>query len=157
VHLEFLISFSWKRIVFTEKCAHFWILILAATTSPIHTGIAGRPEKEVRSEEDLPRMTYSINGSVSSLLQSDSAAFAPLLKKVVSDIHLLLTDYDIQDRATLISVLSAKLATQELNGEIVRSAAPDESGRALYTTRKHYRQTQGLGTRILSALSDKVA
>ena len=63
-------------------------------------------------------MTYSINGSVSSLLQSDSAAFAPLLKKVVSDIHLLLTDYDIQDRATLISVLSAKLATQELNGEI---------------------------------------
>jgi subtilisin family serine protease len=116
--LEFLISFSWKRIVFTEKCAHFWILILAATTSPIHTGIAGRPEKEVRSEEDLPRMTYSINGSVSSLLQSDSAAFAPLLKKVVSDIHLLLTDYDIQDRATLISVLSAKLATQELNGEI---------------------------------------
>jgi subtilisin family serine protease len=116
--LEFLISFSWKRIVFTEKCAHFWILILAATTSPIHTGIAGRPEKEVRSEEDLPRMTYSINGSVSSLLQSDSAAFAPLLKKVVSDIHLLLTDYDIQDRATLISILSAKLATQELNGEI---------------------------------------
>ena len=48
-------------------------------------------------------------------------------------------------------------ALEELNGEIIRSSALDESGRALYTTRKHYRQTQGLGTRILSALSDKVA
>jgi hypothetical protein len=46
---------------------------------------------------------------------------------------------------------------EELNGEIIRSSVPDESGRNLYTTRKHYRQTQGLGTRILSALSDKVA
>jgi len=46
---------------------------------------------------------------------------------------------------------------EELNGEIIRSSIPDESGRNLYTTRKHYRQTQGLGTRILNALSDKVA
>ena len=46
---------------------------------------------------------------------------------------------------------------EELDGEIIRSSVPDESGRNLYTTRKHYRQTQGLGTRILSALSDKVA
>jgi hypothetical protein len=46
---------------------------------------------------------------------------------------------------------------EELNGEIVRSSIPDESGRNLYTTRRHYRQTQGLGTRILNALSDKVA
>jgi hypothetical protein len=45
----------------------------------------------------------------------------------------------------------------ELNGEIIRSSIPDESGRNLYTTRKHYRQTQEIGTRILSALSDKVA
>jgi hypothetical protein len=46
---------------------------------------------------------------------------------------------------------------EELNGEIIRSSIPDESGRHLYTTRKHYRETQGLGTRILNALSDKVA
>jgi hypothetical protein len=46
---------------------------------------------------------------------------------------------------------------EDLNGEIVRSSIPDESGRALYIIRKHYRQTQGLETRILNALSDKVA
>ena len=46
---------------------------------------------------------------------------------------------------------------EELNGEIIRSSSPDESGRNLYTTRRHYRETQGLGTRILNALSDKVA
>lgn len=40
--------------------------------------------------------------------------------------------------------------------KIVRSSVPDESGRSLYTTRRHYRQTNGLGTRILSALSDRI-
>ena len=46
---------------------------------------------------------------------------------------------------------------ESLSGDIVRSSTPDESGRNLFTTRKHYRQTHGLGARILSALSDKVA
>jgi len=44
-----------------------------------------------------------------------------------------------------------------LQDEIIRSSVPDERGRDLYTTRKHYRQTHGLGTRLLTALSDKVA
>jgi predicted ArsR family transcriptional regulator len=46
---------------------------------------------------------------------------------------------------------------EDLKEEIVRSSVPDESGRDLYTTRRHYRQTHGLGSRILNALSDKVA
>jgi len=58
---------------------------------------------------------------------------------------------------TGLSATSLRQVLEELNGEIIRSSVPDESGRALYTTRRHYRQTQGLGTRILSALSDKVA
>lgn len=45
----------------------------------------------------------------------------------------------------------------ESSSDIVRSSVPDELGRSLYTTRKHYRQTHGLGARFLSALSDKVA
>jgi hypothetical protein len=44
-----------------------------------------------------------------------------------------------------------------LEPEIVRSSVPDDSGRALYTTRKHYRQTHGLGARFLNAVSGKVA
>jgi hypothetical protein len=45
----------------------------------------------------------------------------------------------------------------DLGQVIVRSSVPDDSGRALYTTRRHYRQTHGVGTRFLSALSGKVA
>ena len=40
---------------------------------------------------------------------------------------------------------------------IIRSSVPDPSGRDLYTTRKHFKETQGILTRILSAVSDKVA
>jgi hypothetical protein len=40
---------------------------------------------------------------------------------------------------------------------IVRSSIPDEEGRSLYTTRKHYKDTHSLGARILDALADKVA
>ena len=46
---------------------------------------------------------------------------------------------------------------ESLKQEIVRSSIPDEAGRSLYTTRKHYRDTHGLGARFLDALSDKVA
>lgn len=46
---------------------------------------------------------------------------------------------------------------EDLKEELVRSSIRDESGRELYTTRRHYRQTHGLGSRILNALSDKVA
>jgi hypothetical protein len=58
---------------------------------------------------------------------------------------------------TGLAAANVRQMLEELNGEIIRSSVPDESGRSLYTTRKHYRETQGLGTRILSALSDKVA
>jgi len=56
--------------------------------------------------------------------------------------------------------LSPSQVLQVLQGadeEIVRSSVPDEKGRTLYTTRKHYRETHGLGARILSALADRVA
>jgi DNA-binding IclR family transcriptional regulator len=46
---------------------------------------------------------------------------------------------------------------ESLQEDLVRSSVPDDRGRSLYTTRKHYRETHGLGARILSALSDRVA
>jgi len=39
-------------------------------------------------------------------------------------------------------------------GTIVRTTADD--GRALYTTLAHYEKTHGFGTKLLSALADKV-
>ncbi len=117
MHVEFMKFVPWKKYLLQREGVNFWILFLVVSSGLILGGIAAQPEKEVRSEADLPRIVYPVNGSVSTLLQSDNAAFAPLLEKAAADIHTLLVEYDIKDRATLISVLSAKLATQELNGE----------------------------------------
>src|SRR5271165_356426 len=90
-------------------------LIAVALLQPNDACAAG--PNVVLSQADLPRLTYPVTGSVSNMLEEDDATFAPLLQKGVADIQSLLTDYSIKDRATLISVLAAKLATQELNGE----------------------------------------
>jgi subtilisin family serine protease len=117
MHVEFTNSLFWEKIGLRCKYTTLGVFTLIVCSPLLSATIAAETQKEVRSEADLPRMIYPINGSVSTLLQSDPAAFAPLLQKAVADIHSLLTDYDIKDRATLISVLSAKLAAQELNGE----------------------------------------
>ena len=46
---------------------------------------------------------------------------------------------------------------EEQKDAIVRSSIPDDAGRNLYTTRKHYRQTHGFAARLRNALTDKVA
>jgi subtilisin family serine protease len=117
MHLEYGRSLFRGRIVVQRKWVTVLILILVVCARLGTVGLAAPPVKEVHSEADLPRIIFSTNGSISSLLQSENAVFAPLLQKAVADIQSLLTDYDIKDRATLISVLAAKLATQELNGE----------------------------------------
>ena len=115
MHLKFMLPP--EKIPLAQKHLHVWILMLVLSNSLLSEVTAEQPPKEVRCEADLPRTVYSMNGSVGRLLQLEDAVFAPLLEKAVADIHSLLTDYDIKDRATLISLLSAKLATQELKGE----------------------------------------
>jgi hypothetical protein len=58
---------------------------------------------------------------------------------------------------TSISPATVQEVLENLKQEVLRSSIPDESGRNLFTTRRHYRQTHGLGARFLAALSDKVA
>jgi subtilisin family serine protease len=78
---------------------------------------ADQPKKEVHSQADLPRVIYPVTGSVSTLLQSDDSAFDAVVKKAITDLDSLFSDYDIKDNATLISILSAKLSLQELKGD----------------------------------------
>lgn len=78
---------------------------------------ADQPKKEVHSQADLPRATYPVTGSVSTLLQSDDAVFNSSVGKATADLDALFSDYDIKDHATLISILSAKLSVQELKGD----------------------------------------
>jgi hypothetical protein len=83
----------------------------------VGTAFADQQKKEVHSQADLPRATYPITGSVSTLLQSDDAVFNSTVGKATADLEALFSDYDIKDNATLISILSAKLSVQELHGD----------------------------------------
>jgi subtilisin family serine protease len=83
----------------------------------VSAAFADQPKKEVRSQADLPRVTYPITGSVSTLLQSDDAVFKSTVGKATADLDALFSDYDIKDNATLIAILSAKLSVQELDGD----------------------------------------
>ncbi len=58
---------------------------------------------------------------------------------------------------TKLPLAQVRKIIEGLGNKVVRSAVPDAIGRSLYTTREHYKETHGLGSRILNALSDKVA
>ena len=83
----------------------------------IGAALCGEAKKEVHSQADLPRATYPVTGSVSTLLLSDDSVFDPTVSKAAADLNALFSDYDIKDNATLISLLTAKLSLQELNGD----------------------------------------
>ena len=69
-------------------------------------------KKRVGSQSDLPRFTYSATGS-----QADDAAFNAFAAKVKADLDSIFRDYDIEDKATLRSLWSARLNLQLAAGE----------------------------------------
>jgi subtilisin family serine protease len=73
--------------------------------------------KVVNSESDLPRFTYSVTGALADLLRPDSPAFKDFAAKVEADLQSVLTNYQIEDKATRRELLSALLSFEELNGE----------------------------------------
>jgi hypothetical protein len=73
--------------------------------------------KKVTSDADLPRFSYPVTGSASTLLQADDAAFNAFASKVRADLDGVLRDYEIDDKSTMRTLLSAKLDLQELAGE----------------------------------------
>ena len=95
---------------------HSGFLLLAGLSFAV-TALSDQPKRVVHSEADLPRVAYPVTGSVSTLLQSEDSVFASKVKQAGADLDALFADYDIQDKATLISMLTAKLSLQELGGE----------------------------------------
>ena len=95
---------------------YYGFLLLAGLSFAV-TALSDQPKRVVQSEADLPRVAYPVTGSVSTLLQSEDSVFASKVKQAGADLDGLFADYDIQDKATLISMLTAKLSLQELGGE----------------------------------------
>jgi hypothetical protein len=56
------------------------------------------------------------------------------------------TDIDLHQVASILRFLP----------NVVQSSVPDKFGRALYTTREHYKKRQNIGNRILSLFSDRI-
>ena len=81
----------------------------------LHPQTSGK--KKVANQSDLPRFTYSMTGPASDLLQADAATFNAFAAKVRVDLDSIFRDYDIEDKATLRSLLSARVNLQQAAGE----------------------------------------
>jgi subtilisin family serine protease len=100
-----------------SRLSLMFLAAAAILTAPMVTTFAQSPAKKVvKTENDLPRFNYSITGTATDLLNSDDATFSTFTAKVQADVDSVLNDYDIQDRATLRSLLGARLVLQLLAG-----------------------------------------
>lgn len=104
-----------------------WFLLLVSTFAQSQS--AGK--KKVTSQADLPRFSYSITGAASKLVQADDATFNAFAAKVRTDVDTVLRDYEIDDKATLRTLLSVKLDLEELAGEYQSGLQTVETLRAL--------------------------
>jgi subtilisin family serine protease len=103
-------------------------------------------KKKVTNDSDLPRFTYPMTSPASAFLQSDSATFNTLAAKVKSDLDSVFRDYDIDDKSTLRTLLSAKLDLQILAGEYQSALETVQSLRAVQE-KPDAKLTTGLFTR----------
>jgi len=89
--------------------------ILVLLAPELHSQTSGK--KRVSNQSDLPRFTYSVTGSASDLVEADDATFNAFAAKVKADLDSIFRDYDIEDKATLRSLLSARVNLQVAAGE----------------------------------------
>lgn len=74
-------------------------------------------KRKVTNQADLPRFTYPVKGLASELVEAEDATFAPFAAEVRADLESIFRDYEIEDKATLRSLLNAKIDLQQLAGE----------------------------------------
>ncbi|SNT21947.1 Subtilase family protein [Granulicella rosea] len=89
--------------------------VLAALMLSAATVVAQK--KVVKSQDDLPRFSYPVSGTATELLQSDDATFNVFAAKVKADVDSVLANYEIEDHATLRSLLETRNALQLLAGD----------------------------------------
>jgi hypothetical protein len=94
-------------------CSHL-VLVLLVVCSALAQDAA---KKKVASQADLPRFSYPLNIPASELVQADAATFDAFAAKVRSDVNSVLEGYEISDKATMRTLLSAKADLQELAGD----------------------------------------
>lgn len=87
----------------------------------------------IAKQADLPRFTYKIPGTATRFVEADPAAFNAFAAQVDHDVESILEGYQIDDKSTLIEMLSAKLSYQEIAGDYAGGLKTIEALRALQT------------------------
>jgi subtilisin family serine protease len=78
---------------------------------------ANSPKHKVVTASDLPRFSYPVSVPPSSLLMADDATFNAFALKVAHDVDSVLSDYEIEDKATLRSLYGLKIDVQLLTND----------------------------------------
>ncbi len=76
-----------------------------------------RGKKKVSNQSDLPRFIYPVSQPASELVQADAATFNAFASKVEADLDTIFRDFEIEDKAAVRRLLSARLDIQELTGQ----------------------------------------
>ncbi|HWB05827.1 MAG TPA: S8 family serine peptidase [Verrucomicrobiales bacterium] len=77
--------------------------------------VLAQEKKKVTKADDLPRLTYKVDGTATALI-TDAAKFDPFAQKVRADIEKILAEYDITDKTTLKDFKGTLLALEMLAG-----------------------------------------
>lgn len=104
------------------------LLLLVGLAPGGATAQAARPT--IEKAADLPRFTYTVSGSVESLVRS-AEAFAPFAAAVRRDAESVLAGYDIADKATRRELLSMLAVLDYLDGRLDQAQARADEVRAL--------------------------
>jgi hypothetical protein len=125
---------------------------IAMASSP--AALAQAAKKKVSSDADLPRFSYPVTSTASALLLADDATFGVFTRKLGADVDSVLTEYEIEDKATLRRLLGAKLDVQMLTGDRQGAATTLATLRDL-TEKPDAKAMSGITTRaILQAWSE---
>ena len=90
-------------------------LTLAALLSLPVMPVFSQEKKKVSKADDLPRLTYTVEGTATEIIK-DAAKFDAFAKKVRADIEKTLAEYDITDKTTLKDYKGTLLALELLAG-----------------------------------------
>lgn len=111
-------------------------------------------KKKVVNQSDLPRFSYPVNGSATTLLQADAATFGPFAAKVGADLDTIFRDYEVEDKATLKNLIYAKMELQLFAGNYAAARETLKSYRSLLE-KPASKLTDGLITScVLQSASD---
>ena len=102
---------------------YVFTLIVVALSTGLCLAAPTPAKRAVENESDLPRHAYPMSIPASQMAVADGATFDAFAAKVMSDVNSTLAEFDIQDRATLRSLLQLKLNLLDIAGRNAEALA----------------------------------